>query len=244
MVALRRAAVVGLLLVTPPAALGVEPALSRAIEAARASPHLPEAVLDQAEADCATALCFAQTLSARLPGHVRLEAVDHPDTDSIRWVRTNPSVSAEVAGGRLHLRLAQFGRKAVSELREALADHPLPIELDLRGNAGGDFERMLVMAGALIGPRRGAVEIRYRDHTELRDLEGPRDRTGDIVRVLIDRGTASAALLLARLLEVFAGAEVIDPPLRRSQIFLKRRVTIDHDWRLVFPVATLRTVSP
>jgi hypothetical protein len=228
----------------PSEAVGSELAFSRIVEAARASLHLPATALDQAEADCSAALCFAEALAAKLPDLVRLEAVDHPDTDSIRWVNTVPSVTAAVKDDRLRLKIVRFGRKAVSELRGFLADHHLPVELDLRGNGGGDFERMLAIAGVFIGPRPNAIDIRYRDHSERRDLTGGGDPATDVVRVLIDENTASAALLLAQLLEAFAGAELIEPPPRKTSIFLKRRVAIDHDWRLVFPVATLRVVRP
>ncbi len=218
--------------------------MARIVKAAQASPHIPKTVLDQAEADCETALCFAETLAKHLPDLARIEAVDHPDTDSIRWVSTLPSVTANVKGERLHLELGHFGRKAVGELRQALAGSSLPIELDLRGNAGGDFERMLRIAGALIGTQHSAVKIDYWDRSELRDLSGTGDQASEIIRVLIDEDTASAALLLARLLETFADAEIVGLPLQKTPIFLKRRVTIDHDWRLVLPVATLRVAQP
>ena len=244
MAVLRGAAVAIFFLAIHPELSVADPAFSRVLEAARASPHVPESVVDQAKASCGTALCFAEMLTAKLPDLARLEAINHPDTDSIRWVRTAPSVTVVAEGERLRLKLTHFGRKAAAELRDALVGRHLPVELSLRGNGGGDFERMLEIAGVFIGPKRNAIESRHRGRRSLHDVPGTDDPMTEVARVLINEDTASAGLLLAQLLEAFAGAEVSGPPRRKGPIFLKRRVTIDHDWRLVLPVATLRVVRP
>lgn len=222
--------------------LAGEPALERAVEAARASAFLPDDVVQTATSDCDTALCFGKALATALPDRVRLEKVDHPDTDSIRRVDTKPSVTAQATGDSLQLKLTHFGRKAVAELRAASAPGSLPAILDLRGNAGGDFERMLDVASLLLGSRRDVVEIDDGDRIERRSLTGPAERASTVSLVLIDEKTASAALLLARLLTAGGGADLVGVDDERP-VFLKRRLAIDHDWRLILPVAKVRIAA-
>lgn len=221
-------------------------AYGRAVNTALASPMLPAGIVENARDACDTALCFAEALATALPDRVRLEPVTHPDTDTIRWVDTPPSVTIDGNGNTLTLRITHFGRKAVTELREVLTStgENMAVELDLTGNTGGDFERMLKIAGLLLGPVRNAVEIDHGDRIERRSLEGSRLPPRPVTDVRVDATTASAALLLARLLETHAGAEATGPPACKKPVFLKRRITIDHDWRLILPVAELRATGP
>ena len=242
-----------LCLAAAPAA-SADPALDRVVDAAKASAVIPDETIEKASATCATALCFAEALAAELPGKALLEPVTHPDTDTIRWAKTTASVIANSTKAPLTLKLTHFGRKAVAELREALA--PSSLLVDLRGNPGGDFERMLEIAGLLIGSRRDAIAIDYGDRVERRSLEGPRSPPWRVTRVEIDEKTASAALLLARLLKAHTNAEVagprpvvgplpvVGPRVNEKPIFLKRRIPIDHDWRLVLPIAEIRVTAP
>ena len=240
-----KGAVAALFFALPMAAMATDLAYERALETALASPILPTETVESARDACDTALCFAETLAERLPDQARLEPVAHPDTDSIRWAKTSRSVFVDQAGGTRTLRIPHFGRKAVTELREVLTStgDDMAMELDLTGNEGGDFERMLEIAGLLIGPRRDAVGIDYGDRVERRSLEGPRERPWRVTRVLIDEKTASAALLLARLLAA-SGAEMAGPSADETPVYLKRRITVDHDWRLILPVAALRALPP
>jgi len=253
-----RAVIAGLFcMMVSPVALA-DPALPRVIAAARTSPLLPSGRIDHAAASCDTALCFAQTLAAALPDRVRLEPVKHPDTDDIRWVTTTPSVIAVDAPESLQLKFTHFGRKVATELRQALIRaskaSPPPVgthhkaatsvTVDLRGHAGGDFERMLDVAGLLIGPRENILVIDYGDHVERRSLQGSRESSSHIIRVLTDQQTASAALLLARLLAGHAGAAWAGPEDTGEPIILKRRIPVDHDWRLVLPVASVYVARP
>lgn len=239
---------------SPPSAAANGLAFERLADTVRASAFIPNDLIERATANCATALCFAKALTKSLPERLRLELIDHPDTDTIRWADTVPSVdiqepvNAEEGPGDsaiLRLKLSRFGRKAVSELRAALAEaNGREVVLDLRGNTGGDFERMLEIAGILIGPVRNALEIDDRRQLEQRSLEGPASRSWQVDQVLVDDQTASAALLLARLLEAYAGTELDGPSKQNDPIFLKRRITIDHNWRLIFPIAELGIAKP
>lgn len=234
---LERVLLVGLFCHLASVTMSADLAYDRVVEAARTSFILPADLVESARDACSTALCFAQSLAEALPEKIRLEPVAHPDTDSIRWVKTPASVSLEKTGDTRTLRITRFGRKAVSELRAASASGSVPV--DLRGHRGGDVERMLQIAGLLIGPRRNAVEIDHGDRIECRSLDGPKLPGLRVTRVLIDDETASAALLLARLLTIAGDAELVGAD-RGEAIFLKRRIAIDHDWRLVLPMAELR----
>ena len=108
---------------------------------------------------------------------------------------------------------------------------------------------MLEIAGLLIGSRRDVVAIDHGDRIERRSLEGPRSPPWRVTRVEIDEKTASAALLLARLLKAHTNAEVARTPVvgplpNEKPVFLKRRIPIDHDWRLVLPIAEIRVTAP
>ena len=218
--------------------LATDLAYKRAVNATLASSAVPTETVEKARDVCDTALCFAERLAAELPNRVRLEKVDHPDTDAIRWVTTAPSLFVDDATDTLGLNLPRFGRKAVAELREALAGAGRRLALDLRGNTGGDFERMLEIAGLLLGPRAPALTLRFPDRTETRSLDGPATRRWRVERVLIDEETASAALALARLLAVHGKADLVGPD-DGSPIDLTYRIPIDHDWRLILPIGAI-----
>lgn len=240
-----RAVVIGFCLGLPSAGAN-DLAFERIVDLVETSAYIPADIVEKASARCDTALCFAKALTQSLPDRLRLEPVAHPDTDAIRWVATAPSIVVNEEAGNpptLQLKITHFGRKAETELREALATGSVPAEVDLRGNRGGDFERMLKIAGLLIGPVRDAVEIVDRAGVNRRSLEGPKVRSWRVHRVRIDDQTASAALLLARLLEAYAGTEREGPPSQKDPILLKRRLTVDHNWRLILPVAELRVTG-
>lgn len=242
--AVQRCAAVAFFVASTVPAQSIDLAFERAVAAAQASPILPADIVERANDACDTARCFAETLAADLPHQARLEPVTHPDTDTIRWVTTRPSVTAKHDGDLIKLKLTHFGRKSVAELREALTGAGRRLLVDLRGNPGGDFERMLQIAGLLLGPRRDAIEINHGNHIERRSLKGPSKPSWRITRIRTDEDTASAALLLARLVDTHSDAEVTGPPIHAERpIFLKRRIAIDHDWRLVLPVAEVRVAA-
>ncbi len=226
------------------------PALQRVVAAAHASGYLEPRIVAAAEQRCATALCFANFLAERLPARVRLERTVHPDTDTIRWVRTRPSIEAveRDVEGLVRLRLSHFGRKALGEMQTLLERRTggipnFDLEIDLRGNPGGDFERMLALAGLLIGPRPDSVDIRRRQVSERRALSGPLTRRWTVRRVIIDETTDSAALILARILTRQGGATLIGVDEKPETVFVKRRIAIAQNWRLVIPIALVSSVG-
>jgi len=188
----------------------------------------------------ADGLCAARRLVAASDGRMRLEAVDHPATDTIRWAETAASVTAVHEGrdGRRWIALDGFGRTAEREVAQILAGAAAdgaPLGLDLRGNAGGDFGRMLRVAALFTGDTRDALFLidnegkRSVSLVANRAVAGPRD-----LPVLVGPGTASSAEVLAALLQRYAGARLAGSR-TAGKDRLTRVIAVDHDWRLLVP---------
>lgn len=233
--------------VSAPAAAAAGGAVDRMIAALDAYGAAPAARdVDSWRAGCAgDARCVAERLVAAAPERARLVGQDTPDSDTIRWVETRPSV-AEAAleeDGRLRVALTRFGRTVEPELRAALAAPGAGIvELDLRDNRGGDFGRMLRVAALLLGPRAEALTLigprgaQAMALPEVASLSPPR-----LLVVRVGPRTASSAEVLAALLRRYGGAEIVG---RRTagKDYLTRVVPVDQRTRLLF--AAERIVVP
>ena len=105
--------------------------------------------------------CSARRLVEVLGAAARLLPVVHPDTDTIRWVETRPSLRVQRDDGGLRIELLRFGRKIMPELAAAFgeAGGDQAYLLDLRQAQGGSFARMLEVAGFFLGPRRHALAL-------------------------------------------------------------------------------------
>ncbi len=186
---------------------------------------------------CGTdALCAARLVAGALGGRASLVSVDHPDTDTIRRVTTRPSVRAlgRLADGAALIALDRFGRTAERELRQAIAAFGATrLVLDLRANRGGDFERMLRVAGLLTGPVEHALDVIGNDGTRPRAIPAS-GRIEDVraLTVVVGRHTASSGEMLAALLRRHAGGEIVGER-TQGKDYLVRVVPVHHDWRLV-----------
>ena len=167
--------------------------------------------------------------------------VSHPDTDTIRRAHTVPSLSAvgRRSDGALAVVLDRFGRTADREIADALSAHaptaPERLVLDLRGNSGGDFDRMRRVASLFTGPKEGAIRLLGRAGASDVALPAPLRFIGEFeIDVLIGPGTASSAEVLAALLRRHAGARLIGAR-TQGKDWLTRLVPVDHDWRLAIP---------
>ncbi len=185
-------------------------------------------------------LCAAREVAEKLGPRARLDRVRHPDTDTIRWVTTPASVvvhGSRPAPGRIEIR--SFGRKVLRELGAALATSGAAgagrseLVLDLRRNGGGDFERMLEVAGLLLGPMPRALSLQDAEGLTWRALDGARERGWRVRRVLIGPRTASSAEILAALLAAHGGAQLCGHARTAGKSFLQSVVQVDHDWRLL-----------
>lgn len=163
--------------------------------------------------------------------------VDHPTTDEIRWVTGTPSLGRvfELADGRLLVELRRFGRTLFREWR-ARVPRGATLVLDLRGHPGGDFERMLQLAGRLVGTGVGVV-LETGQGKQLRTAGTAAAPVARVDAVLIGPGTASSAEVLAALL-VRAGARLCGAR-SRGKDWLEAVVPVSHDLRLGARVATL-----
>ncbi len=181
--------------------------------------------------------CAAERIAATLGERARLERVAHPTTDTIRWAETTASLGTvkDLPKQRRLIVLNRFGRKVEQDLSHALKDGIRDIVLDLRGNSGGDFGRMLRVAGLLIGPRAEAVTLTHRNAAESLDVPlvtpGARPRR---IAVLVGPGTASSAEVLAALLRRHAGAEILGTR-TAGKDYLLRVIAVDQTWRLLVP---------
>lgn len=236
---------------TPPAAAATGGAVDRMIAALDAYGAAPSAraVADWRAGCAGDARCVAERLVAAAPGRARLVRQETPDSDTIRWVATRPSI-AQVAGapdGRLRIALTRFGRTVEPELRAALATRrPGTVELDLSDNLGGDFGRMLRVAALLLGPREAALTLlgpqgaRAVALPAVAPLSPPLSSARRLV-VRVGPRTASSAEVLAALLRRYGGAEIVG---RRTfgKDHLTRVVPVDQRTRLL--IAAERIVVP
>ncbi len=185
-------------------------------------------------------LCAAREIVAASEGRVRLEAVAHPESDTIRWAETAPSVTAVHVGpdGRRWIVLDGFGRKALREMAQAVSQaiaDGARLGLDLRGNAGGDFGRMLRVASLFTTNVKNALFLIDKEgkHPVSLVTESTFPGTRDLV-VLVGPGTASSAEVLAALLTRYAGARLAGSR-TAGKDHLTRVIAVDHDWRLLVP---------
>ena len=220
-----------------PAAAGAgEMAIDRLYEAAApyASGLPARAEIERRCGD--NARCAARVIVDAFAGRAVLESIDHPDSDSMRLVATEPSLGAvgPVAGGRLMVALDRFGRNAVHELRAAVGDGDHLI-LDLRANRGGALERMLRVAALFTGPIDGALGVSGPDGRRVLAIPDSRDRLAPSrITVLVGRHTASSAEMLAALLRRHLGAEIVGET-TFGKDYVYRVIPVDHDWRLLIP---------
>ncbi len=175
--------------------------------------------------------CVAAQLTRRLPARYRLEPAPPPDSDRIRWVRSTSSIAAaaELPGGRLMVELVAFSRTLFAEWRRRIP-HGAVIVLDLRRHPGGDLERMLALAAALLG-RTVALAIRRPDggvqwlHADPPPLPAVR-----VAAVLVGPDTASSAEILASLL-ARAGVPLCGSR-TRGKTSIEAVVPVSQGWRL------------
>jgi C-terminal processing protease CtpA/Prc len=230
----------GLLLIVSTSAAATEAAVDRLIESVqRYHPHIADARGGIKTTCGGDARCAAEHLAAALGARARIEAVKHPTTDEIRRVDSQPSVATvkTTAPGTLRLTLMRFGRKADWEIIEAIGQAgPLDmVELDLRGNSGGDLDRMRRVAGIFTGERKAAFALVSHDVRMPIDIPAhPSGIETPQMRVLVSRNTASSAEILAALLRINAGAEIRGEK-THGKDYLLRILPVDHDTRLLFP---------
>ena len=179
--------------------------------------------------------CSARRLVDVLGGAARLVPVAHPDTDTIRWARTRPSLRLQPEDGRLRIEVLHFGRKIMPELAAAVAEAggDQVYVLDLRQVRGGRFARMLAVAGFFLGPREKALALVGEGGTVWVDLPAPAARGPRLAAVRIGAATASAGEVLAALLVAHGNVALCGSAPSAGAAALKTVIPVDHDWRLL-----------
>jgi hypothetical protein len=191
----------------------------------------------------ADVVCAARIVAEVFEGRAVFQRVDHPDTDTIRWAKTQPSVRnlGRLPDGALAVALDRFGRKAARELRAAVAGFGGGrLVLDLRANRGGDFERMLVVAGLFTGPVAEALYVEGKNGPQPRAIPAA-ETLGNIagLTLIVGRETASSGEILAALLRRYADAEILGDR-TYGKDHLIRAIPVSHDLQLAVPAGRVR----
>jgi hypothetical protein len=207
--------------------------------AAYAAPGIPLPDAATLTARCGSdMLCAAELVVEAFGGGARLEAVEHPDSDSIRLVTTEPSVGTvrRLSGGHVLIALDRFGRDAVQELRQAVSEAGAgKLILDLRANGGGSLKRMMRLASLFTGPVGEALWIGDGENRRPVAIPaGPPRLDIAALAVLVGPATASSAEMLAALLRQHGGATVVGQR-TFGKDYLTRVIPVHHDWRLLIP---------
>ena len=135
------------------------------------------------------------------------------------------------------MRLDRFGRKLNRELFFNInsVNNLSNLIIDLRGNQGGDVDRMRRAVALFTGPIPGAIELTHRGTVKRIDIPTPNRRLIiPRLSLLIGSQTASSAELLAVLLRQHANAAILGA---RSvgKNYLYRIIPVTNDWRLLLP---------
>jgi hypothetical protein len=190
-------------------------------------------------------LCAARRISDAKGPAARLEPVRHPDSDSIRRARNIESIlSFRPIGANGHIfELTRFGRNVVNDIYIKVNElHNFSnLIIDLRNNAGGDFDRMVRTAALFTGAIPDALQLTMPNpqRTARVNIPAPAQKLNiPRLTILIGERTASSAEVLAALLRRYAGAEILGT---RSvgKDFLHRVIPVTHDWRLLLPAETI-----
>jgi hypothetical protein len=137
--------------------------------------------------------------------------------DFIRGFEPEGSVVAvrALGAGRGYLRLVFFGRRTLEDVRKALTDFLPPLcalTIDLRDNAGGNFEQALRLAELFLP--LGAPMTLYEDRQgrALLYATGTAAPRQERLTLLINASTASSAELFAGILRWHHRAEIVGTP--------------------------------
>lgn len=186
-------------------------------------------------------LCAARQIAGREPD-AHLQHAAAPDSKRIRLLDHTQSVSRiDRTDHDLRIGLDHFGRKAEQDLRNILARAPnvRRLELDLRCNRGGDFYRMLTIAGMFTGPVPHAMRLVTDERTVSLDItaERPLAFQGSLT-VLIGPETASSAEALAALLQRHARAKLLGAR-TYGKDYTQHVIPVTNEWNLLFPAARM-----
>lgn len=211
----------------------------------RALSRNPLPALDHIVKKCADdVLCAARLIKTHLGPKARLEKIIHPDTDTIRRVKSVRSLSNSkwLPPNTLQFSLNRFGRKAISEIKTAYFSAPgndkIPppnIIIDLRNNGGGALNKMLRTASLFLGPIPDAVKLSgtYKEKMIAVPIN-KKILAFQTMKLIVGPNTASSAEVFAGLLRVHAKAQIVGEQ-TYGKDYLLRVISVTHDWQLLVP---------
>ena len=163
-------------------------------------------------------LLSVHEIMARLDPDTRLvEVRRRMSPDFIRGFEPEGSVAAvrALGGGRGYLRLAFFGRQTLKDMRKAFSDFFPPLcalTIDLRDNAGGNFEQALRLAELFLPLGAPLALYEGREGRALLYATGTAAPRQERLTLLINAHTASSAELFAGVLHWHHRAELVGTP--------------------------------
>src|SRR5215471_2611462 len=169
---------------------------------------------------------------ARLDPDTRLvEVRRRMSSDFIRGFEPEGSITdvRALGGGRGYLRLVFFGRRTLKDLRKALSDFFPPLcalAIDLRDNAGGNFEQALRLAELFLPHGTPLTLYEGREGRALLYATGTAAPRQERLTLLINAGTASSAELFAGVLQWHHRAELVGAPTTGKRT-VQRAVRLD-----------------
>lgn len=155
---------------------------------------------------------------ARLDPDTRLvEIRRRVSLDFIRGFEPEGSVVdvRELGGGRGYLRLIFFGHRTVGDVRKALHSFTPPfcaLTIDLRDNAGGNFDQALRLAEVFLPPGAPLTIYEGREGRALLYATGNTVSRRERLTILINARSASSAELFAGVLRWHHRAELVGMP--------------------------------
>src|SRR5439155_10936711 len=138
-------------------------------------------------------------------------------SDFIRGFEPEGSIAAvrALGGGRGYLRLVFFGRRTLEDLRKALSDFTPPLcalTIDLRDNAGGNFDQALRLAELFLPPGAPLALYEGREGRALLYATGTAAPRQERLTLWLNARTASSAELFAGVLRWHHRAELVGAP--------------------------------
>lgn len=119
-----------------------------------------------------------------------------------------PTVILEFTSDNIaHLSITSFGHSVVNDFEAAAAEvknkNPRGIVLDLRNNPGGFLDSSIIMAGYFIESGKIVAKVKYPDRVDENVSQGSANLKSYPLRVLVNKGSASAAEILAGALQEY-----------------------------------------
>lgn len=175
---------------------------------AEASGLLPNDIIIEVNGEKLTGLTVSQAASKiRGPAGsavtLKIQRNGKAFETTVTRARVNvPTVILEMTPDNIaHLTITNFGNRVTAEFAAAVAKiqklNPRGIVLDLRNNPGGFLDASIVLAGYFIESGKTVAKVRYPDREDVQLSAGEAELRSFPLRILVNKGSASASEILA-----------------------------------------------